>query len=75
MSIEPQYTFDKLGNPLGVFIPIDDWNNIAEELHLELPQWRKDLIDQRLKEYHDDPANTLDWDELNKQFVKEDEAL
>jgi putative addiction module component (TIGR02574 family) len=75
MSINPQYTFDNLGNPVGVFLPIEDWNNLSEQLHLEIPQWQKDLIDMRLAEYKRNPENTLDWDDVKKQLDKEDEAL
>jgi hypothetical protein len=75
MSVIPQYTFDNLGNPIGVFLPIEDWNNLTEELHLDIPQWQKDLIDLRLAEYHKNPEQTHDWDEVIKLLDKEDEAL
>ena len=75
MSIEPQYTFDNLGNPIGVFLPIEDWNKLSEEMHLDIPQWQKDLIDLRLAEYKKDPASTLDWDIVSKEIDKEDAAL
>ena len=41
----------------------------------DLPQLQKDLIDLRLAEYHNDPSNTLDWDEAAKQFDREDETV
>ena len=44
-NINPQYTFDNMGNPIGVFLPIEDWNTITQELQLDLPQWQKDMID------------------------------
>lgn len=50
-KISPQYTFDNMGNPGGVFLLIEDWNAIKQELHLDLPQWQKDLIDIRLADY------------------------
>lgn len=75
MSINPQYTFDKLGNPIGVFLPIEEWNNLSEQLHLEIPQWQKDLIDMRLEEYKNNPDNTLDWDDVIKKLDNDDEAL
>jgi hypothetical protein len=52
LSIEPQYTFDNLGNPVGVFLPIDEWNRLSEAMHLDIPQWQKDLIDTRLATYY-----------------------
>jgi len=45
---------DQQGTPMGVFIPIQSWNNIIfqypdiETLDTELPQWEKDFIDKRL---------------------------
>ena len=68
MSINSQYTFDKQGNPIGVFLSIDEWNHLAEELHLEIPQWQKDLLDLRLEEYKRNPGNTLDWEEVSKDL-------
>ena len=70
MSINPQYTFDNQGNPIGVFLPIEEWNHLAQELHLDIPQWQKDLIDVRLKEYLDNPKDTLDWEDVSKELDK-----
>jgi hypothetical protein len=74
-NINPQYTFDKTGNPVGVFLPIEDWNAIKEELHLDIPKWQKDMIDDRLASYKNNPADTLDWDIIAEQFDKEDEPV
>jgi len=75
MNINPQYTFDNIGNPVGVFLPIDEWNNLSKEIHLDIPRWQKDLIDARMAEYHRDPANLLDWEDVKKELDIEDEAL
>lgn len=74
-NINPQYTFDSIGNPVGVFLPIEDWNTITEKLHLDLSQWQKDLIQDRLTQYKNNPSDILDWDVLTTQFSKEDEAV
>ena len=68
MSINPQYTFDQQGNPVGVFLSIEEWNRLAEELHLDIPQWQKDLLDSRLEEYRKSPGNTLTWDDVWKEL-------
>lgn len=73
MSIDPQYTYDNMGNPIGVFLPIDEWNRLAEELHLDIPQWQKDLIDSRLESYKNAPEKALDWDVISDELEKEDE--
>lgn len=74
-NINPQYTFGNAGNPVGVFLPIEDWNEISKELHLDLPQWQKDMIDARLAQYKKNSAAVTDWDTIAAQFDKEDEAI
>jgi len=45
---------DQQGIPMGVFIPMQSWNNLIfqypdiETLDTELPQWEKNFIDKRL---------------------------
>ena len=75
MSITPQFTYDNDGRPIGVFLPIDEWNQIADELHLQIPEWQMKLMDSRLDEYVKDPGNTIDWDEVNKELMAEDEII
>lgn len=75
MDIHPQYTFDNLGNPVGVFLSIEDWNQLTEELQLDLHQWEKDMIDLRLAAYRRNPDQALDWDEVARQLRSEDKAL
>jgi hypothetical protein len=42
------------GKPTGVFIPINDWENIKknypniEKINNDIPQWQKDILDERL---------------------------
>ena len=72
MSVNPQYTYDNTGNPVGVFLSINDWNQIAEELHIDIPEWQKKLIDLRLKEYHDNTAHMEDADEIFAELDRED---
>ncbi len=63
---------DNFGNQTGIFIPIADWNLIKhnypdiENLENDLPQWEKDLIDQRLDNYKKNPQNVKPFDELLK---------
>lgn len=52
---------DNLGNQTGVYVPMEDWTLIKknypdiENLDQELPQWQKDLIDQRLDDIAKNP--------------------
>ena len=49
MNINPQFTFDKNGNPIGVFITIEEWSELTNDLNLELPQWQRDALDLEIK--------------------------
>ena len=52
---------DNFGNQTGVYVPIEDWTLIKnnypdiETLEQELPQWEKDLIDNRLESIENNP--------------------
>ena len=52
--LNKQILKDQQGTPMGVFIPIQSWNNLIfqypdiELLDFELPQWEKEFIDKRL---------------------------
>jgi len=52
--LDRQVLKDQQGVPMGVFIPIQSWNNLLvhypeiEMLDSDLPQWEKDFIDERL---------------------------
>jgi hypothetical protein len=49
-----QYVSYKSGRTAAVLVPIDDWNQLRikhpdiDEIEGEIPQWRKDIIDQRM---------------------------
>ena len=52
--MNPQIIKDSDGNNTGVFIPIKEWTLIKSiypdinNIETELPQWQKDIIDERL---------------------------
>ena len=67
-----QYIHDNRGNTTGVFIPIEDWQNLKEkysdlqfeevENNVELTSWQKEIIDQRLEDYYNNPNDVVDFD-------------
>lgn len=72
----PQYTYDSSGNPLGVFIPINDWNRITET-HPDIedvPQWEKDLIDQRLDFIKKHPEQLIPIEDFIAELDRNDEV-
>ncbi len=71
MSINPQYNYDNKGNPVGVFLSINDWNQISAELQIEIPDWQKKLIDLRLEEYQSNPMAMENADTFLANLDKE----
>ncbi len=67
-----QFIHDNRGNTTGVYIPIDEWQDLktkytdlqAEEAqnNIELTSWQKDIIDQRLDDYYKNPNDVVDFD-------------
>lgn len=72
-----QYISDSNGMPTGVFIPINEWNELKEkygDLDHEvddLPQWQKDELDRRLEHHKNNPDDVLDFDEAMDDIEKE----
>ncbi len=69
MNIHPQYTYDKQGNPVGVFISIEEWHEIETEIKTDLPQWQKDALDAELIAIEANPDYMLKWDDIKKQYL------
>ena len=63
------FTYDKYGNPVGVFLSIEEWEEVSSELHLELPQWQKDALQVEMNAVKEGRAVLTDWDEVKRQFV------
>jgi len=40
-----------------------------------IPQWQKDMIDERLAEYYKNPEIALDWDDVMKEIEAEDNDM
>ena len=61
---------DHNGLPTGVFIPIEDWENIKkkypdiDKINQDIPQWHKDILDKRLDDYKNNPDKFKPIDEL-----------
>ena len=72
-----QYISDNKGKTTGVFIPIQDWEELKskygqlkqeENEMFEIPEWHKEIVLKRLEDYKQNPDNTLDWDEVKNNF-------
>ncbi|RYE12723.1 MAG: addiction module component CHP02574 family protein [Sphingobacteriaceae bacterium] len=72
--MELNYVSDNAGNTVAVQISIEEWNLLKEKypdvenLHSELPQWQKELIDTRLKLISENPMRLLPIEELFEEL-------
>ena len=67
-----QFIHDNKGNTTGVFIPIEEWQNLKSKYtdlqtedfqdNIELTSWQKDIIDQRLEDYYKNPNDVIAFD-------------
>ena len=70
MDINPQFTFDNSGNPIGVFLPIEEWKQITSKLEIDIPDWQKEKVLQEKQETDKDPSLLKDWYSLKNEFTK-----
>jgi len=63
-----QYISDSKGETTGVFIPINEWNELKNKYkgieleEVDFPSWHKDIVSKRLYEYEKDPHNISEFD-------------
>ncbi len=71
-----QVLIDDLGNQTGVYVPMEDWTLIKnnypdiETLEQELPQWEKDLINQRLEAIAKNPERLQPIENLFEELKR-----
>jgi hypothetical protein len=67
-----QYIYDTHGKATGIFIPINEWQDFLKrykDLQIlevkdeeELKSWQKEIIDQRLNDYYENPNDVIDFE-------------
>jgi len=63
-----QFISDSTGQTTGVFIPINEWNQLKDKYKgieqevIDVPEWHKEIVRSRLDEYKQDPKIALDFD-------------
>jgi len=72
-----QYISDSKGQTTGVFIPINEWNDLIskykgiESEDVDIPEWHKDLVRERLDDYNKTPDSAMDFDSAMDDIEKE----
>jgi hypothetical protein len=72
-----QYISDSNGQTTGVFIPINEWNELKnkykniEQEEVNVPEWHKKLVVKRLEDYKQNPDAAMDFDAAMDDIEKE----
>ena len=72
-----QYISDSKGQITGVFIPINEWNDLKrkykniEKENIDIPEWHKELALKRLDDYKKNPGSAMDFDSAMDDIKKE----
>ncbi len=72
-----QYISDGKGQTTGVFIPINEWNELKKkykEIEREesnVPSWHKALVEKRIEDFMNKPDSALDFDITIVEIEKE----
>jgi hypothetical protein len=63
-----QFISDNTGETTGVYIPIKEWNELKskfkeiDQVEIDIPEWHKEIVSQRLVGYKNNPEQVLDFD-------------
>jgi hypothetical protein len=75
-----QYVSDKNGITTSVIIPIQDWEELKrkyselekeESQMIDIPDWHKGIIDQRLADKKKNPDSLIDFDKAIDDIEKQ----
>jgi len=71
-----QFISDSTGQTTGVFIPINEWNELKDkfkgidEEEIDVPEWHKKIVRNRLEEYKRNPKIAMDFDSAMDEIEK-----
>ena len=72
-----QFISDSTGQTTGVFIPINEWNELKnrfkgiEQEEIDIPEWHKQIVQDRIEEYKKNPKIAIDFDAAMDEIEKE----
>lgn len=75
-----QYIYDKNGVTTSVIIPIQDWEKLKrryselekeENRMIDMPDWHKGIINQRLADKENNPDSLVDFDKAIDDIEKQ----
>jgi hypothetical protein len=71
-----QFIHDNKGNTTGIFIPIEEWQILKlkytelqkEESSVELSDWQKNMLEDRLEDYNENSSQVEDFDAIVERY-------
>jgi len=72
-----QYISDSKGKTTGVFIPISEWIELKnkykgiDQEQVDIPDWQKNEVRERLEEYKNNPEQASDFDSAIDEIEKD----
>jgi hypothetical protein len=72
-----QYISDSMGKTTGVFIPINEWDELKKRYkgidqdELDIPEWQKELVRQRADDYRKNPELVIEFDTAMDDIEKD----
>ncbi len=69
-----QYVKNDKGENAGVFIPIEEWEDLVERLknvadkNDPIKDWQKSVVSERMAQYHNNPSKTFDVEEALREI-------
>ena len=72
-----QYISDSTGQTTGVFIPIEEWNDLKskykglEQSEMDIPVWHMDVVNERIEDYKNNPKQAIDFDNAIDDIERE----
>jgi hypothetical protein len=72
-----QFISDSAGKTTGVFIPIEEWNELKnkykgiEQEESHIPEWQMNAVRERRVEYTKNPKQELDFDATMDDIEKD----
>ena len=74
--ITPQFTYDNKGKKVGVFLSIEDWEQLEKipavgevaQDEFVIPDWHKPLIVEALRSIENGTAELMEWEAAKKTF-------
>lgn len=77
MSMNLQFISDSKGQTTGVFIPINEWNELKRKYkgldqdEMEIPSWHMDIVMERIADYEKNPDQALDFEKTMDEIENE----